>query len=233
MIGNEMKKKIEYCSIIILLITLFYFVFEGVGGGFFGNGSDGNEKLQSGLSRNTVSREEDSIFESGNFLDFSRSGEPESVAGTNGETNVGSENGAAVAGSGLSLEEKEIIRKEVIQKIKPLADRFPNNSLIPRELTKEQEQEEKRKKDEEKMDEVRGALLEGREVAKNDMEFYLDSKIKRSNDMTEILEYSIKFFKDAGRNYPDSSMKIIEDRLHSLRESKDELLNARKNLGSQ
>ncbi|MDI7202689.1 LIC_20245 family lipoprotein [Leptospira santarosai] len=227
-----MKKKIKYYSIIILLIILSYFVFEGVGGGFFGNGSDGNEKLQSGLSRNTVSREEDSIFESGNFLDFSRSGEPESAADTNGETNVGSENGAAVAGgSGLSPEEKERIRKEVIQKIKPLADRFPNNSLIPRELTKEQE--EKRKKDEEKMDEVRGALLEGREVTKNDMEFYLDSKIKRSNDMTEILEYSIKFFKDAGRNYPDSSMKIIEDRLHSLRESKDELLNARKNLGSQ
>ncbi|AVQ14025.1 Uncharacterized protein XB16_3751 [Leptospira santarosai] len=228
-----MKEKIEYSSIIILLVTLSYFVFfEGAGGSFFASGSGGNEKLQSGLSRNTVSsREEDSVFESGNFLDFSKSGEPESAADTNGETNVGSKNGAAVADSDLSPEVKERIRKEVIQKVKPLADRFPNNSLIPRELTKEQE--EKRKKDEEKMDEVRGALLEGREVAKNDMEFYLDSKIKRSNDMTEILEYSIKFFKDAGRNYPDSSMKIIEDRLHSLRESKDELLNVRKNLDSR
>lgn len=64
------------------------------------------------------------------------------------------------------------------------------------------------------------------------MEFYLDSKIKKSNDMTEILEYSMKFFKDSGKSYPDTSMKIIEDRLQSLRESKDELLNAKKNLES-
>lgn len=229
-----MKKKIVYSSIIILLITLSYFVFFEGEGGFFGNGSGsgGNEKLQSGLSRNTVNREENSLFESGNFLDFSNSGEPENAVDANGESDLSAEGAAAGGGySSLSPEEKERIRKEVIQKVKPLADRFPNNSLIPRELTKEQE--EKRKKDEEKMDEIRGALLEGREVAKNDMEFYLDSKIKRSNDMTEILEYSVKFFKDAGRNYPDSSMKIIEDRLHSLRESKEELLNARKNLDSQ
>ncbi|TGM03590.1 hypothetical protein EHQ76_08030 [Leptospira barantonii] len=224
-----MKKKIVYYSIIILSIVLFYFVFSD-GGFFSGNDSENNEKLPSGLSRNTVNREEDSIFESGNFLDFSKSGEPENSNDTDSETNANGDNTNVATGgySSLSPEEKERIRKEVIQKVKPLADRFPNNSLIPRELTKEQE--EKRKKDEEKMDEIRGALLEGREVAKPDMEFYLDSKIKKSNDMTEILEYSVKFFKDANRNYPDSSLKIIEDRLHSLRESKDELLNARKNL---
>ncbi|MGJ4754702.1 LIC_20245 family lipoprotein [Leptospira kmetyi] len=223
-----MKKKIVYSSIIIILIVLSYFAFSETGNGFFGNDGDKNDKLQSGLSRNTVNREEDSIFESGNFLDFSKSGEPENVSDS--ETDSVADNASAANGgySSLSPEEKERIRKEVIQKVKPLADRFPNNSLIPRELTKEQE--EKRKKDEEKMDEIRGALLEGREVAKPDMEFYLDSKIKKSNDMTEILEYSVKFFKEAGRNYPDSSLKIIEDRLHSLRESKDELLNARKNL---
>ncbi|EQA55564.1 LIC_20245 family lipoprotein [Leptospira kmetyi] len=223
-----MKKKIVYYSIIIISIVLSYFAFSETENGFFGNDGDKNDKLQSGLSRNTVNREEDSIFESGNFLDFSKSGEPENVSDS--ETDSVADNASAANGgySSLSPEEKERIRKEVIQKVKPLADRFPNNSLIPRELTKEQE--EKRKKDEEKMDEIRGALLEGREVAKPDMEFYLDSKIKKSNDMTEILEYSVKFFKEAGRNYPDSSLKIIEDRLHSLRESKDELLNARKNL---
>ncbi|TGK27678.1 hypothetical protein EHQ05_07750 [Leptospira yasudae] len=221
-----MNKKIVYSSILILLCISAYFAFFD-GEGPFGGGSSrsGNERLANGLSRDTVNREEGSLFESGNFLDFSNASESDTNVASTGDASSAE---AAGGYSNLSPEEKERIRKEVIQKVKPLADRFPNNSLIPRELTKEQE--EKKKKDEERMDEVRAALLEGREVAKPEMTFYLDSKIKRSDDMTEILEYSVQFFKDAGRNYPTSSLKVIEERLHSLRESKNELLNAKKNL---
>ncbi|AXR70144.1 LIC_20245 family lipoprotein [Leptospira mayottensis] len=225
-----MNRKIIYSIIIIFLIfsvCLFFFNEENP----VVKDSPEDEKLKSGLSRSTVMRQEDSLFESGNFLDFSGSEESEKLAVSNGDiTSIDDEAPTAGGYSSLSFEEKEKIRKEVIQKVKPLAERFPDNTLIPRELT--EEQEEKRKKDEEKMDKIRGVLLEGGEVAKSEMEFYLDSKIKKSNDMTEILEYSMKFFKDSGKSYPDTSMKIIEDRLQSLRESKDELLNAKKNLES-
>ncbi|ABJ77614.1 LIC_20245 family lipoprotein [Leptospira borgpetersenii] len=220
-----MSRKEIYSIIIIFLIfsVCFFFFNEEVV-----KDSSENEKLRSGLSRNTVMRQEDSLFESGNFLDFSGSEESETLADSNGDITSTDDVAPTADGySSLSSEEKERIRKEIIQKVKLLAERFPDNSLIPRELT-----EEKRKKDEEKMDKIRGILLEGREVPKSEMEFYLDSKIKKTNDMTEILEYSMKFFKDSGRHYPDTFMKIIEDHLQSLRESKDELLNAEKNLES-
>lgn len=62
------------------------------------------------------------------------------------------------------------------------------------------------------------------------MEFYLDSKIKKTEDMVEILEYSMKFFQDSRKNNQGSSLKLIEERLVSLQKSKEELTFAKKNL---
>ncbi|EKQ39539.1 hypothetical protein LEP1GSC033_0549 [Leptospira interrogans str. 2002000632] len=186
------------------------------------NDSSENVSLSNGLSRSTVIRREDSLFESGNFLNFTES-EDLPV------TNISSTNTPKNEYSTLSSEEKDRIRKEVIQRVKSLADRFPDNSLIPRELTKTQE--DKRKKDEERISEVRIALLEGREVIKPEMEFYLDSKIKKTKDMVEILEYSMKFFQDSRKNDQDSSLKLIEERLVSLQKSREELVLAKKKLG--
>ncbi|EMJ56024.1 hypothetical protein LEP1GSC013_0082 [Leptospira interrogans serovar Valbuzzi str. Duyster] len=185
------------------------------------NDSSENLSLSNGLSRSTVIRREDSLFESGNFLNFTES-EDLPV------TNISSTNTPKNEYSTLSSEEKDRIRKEVIQRVKSLADRFPDNSLIPRELTKTQE--DKRKKDEERISEVRIALLEGREVIKPEMEFYLDSKIKKTKDMVEILEYSMKFFQDSRKNDQDSSLKLIEERLVSLQKSREELVLAKKKL---
>ncbi len=185
------------------------------------NDSSENVSLSNGLSRSTVIRREDSLFESGNFLNFTES-EDLPV------TNISSTNTPKNEYSTLSPEEKNRIRREVIQRVKSLADRFPDNSLIPRELTKTQE--DKRKKDEERISEVRIALLEGREVIKPEMEFYLDSKIKKTKDMVEILEYSMKFFQDSRKNDQDSSSKLIEERLVSLQKSREELVLAKKKL---
>ncbi|WP_061241515.1 LIC_20245 family lipoprotein [Leptospira interrogans] len=185
------------------------------------NDSSENLSLSNGLSRSTVIRREDSLFESGNFLNFTES-EDLPV------TNISSTNTPKNEYSTLSSEEKDRIRKEVIQRVKSLADRFPDNSLIPRELTKTQE--DKRRKDEERISEVRIALLEGREVIKPEMEFYLDSKIKKTKDMVEILEYSMKFFQDSRKNDQDSSLKLIEERLVSLQKSREELVLAKKKL---
>ncbi|EMN55481.1 hypothetical protein LEP1GSC089_2598 [Leptospira interrogans serovar Autumnalis str. LP101] len=185
------------------------------------NDSSENVSLSNGLSRSTVIRREDSLFESGNFLNFTES-EDLPV------TNISSTNTPKNEYSTLSSEEKDRIRKEVIQRVKSLADRFPDNSLIPRELTKTQK--DKRKKDEERISEVRIALLEGREVIKPEMEFYLDSKIKKTKDMVEILEYSMKFFQDSRKNDQDSSLKLIEERLVSLQKSREELVLAKKKL---
>ncbi|RHX84031.1 LIC_20245 family lipoprotein [Leptospira stimsonii] len=220
-----MKKKIFYTGLWIVIVFLIYLVFANGETRF--SGENENEKLKSGLSRNTVVQDENSLFESGNFLDFSKSEVAENSEMDSGSNEVSSE--AAEGGySSLSPEEKERLRKEVIQKVKPLADRFPNNSMIPRELTKEEE--EKRRKDEERMSEIRAALLEGREVEKPEMKFYLDSKIKRSNDMEEILEYSLKFFKDSQKNFPDSSLKIIQERLQVIQKSREDLVQVKKNL---
>ncbi|EJO80323.1 hypothetical protein LEP1GSC151_5501 [Leptospira interrogans serovar Grippotyphosa str. LT2186] len=185
------------------------------------NDSSENVSLSNGLSRSTVIRREDSLFESGNFLNFTES-EDLPV------TNISSTNTPKNEYSTLSSEEKDRIRREVIQRVKSLADRFPDNSLIPRELTKTQE--DKRRKDEERISEVRIALLEGREVIKPEMEFYLDSKIKKTKDMVEILEYSMKFFQDSRKNDQDSSLKLIEERLVSLQKSREELVLAKKKL---
>ncbi|EMN49858.1 hypothetical protein LEP1GSC088_0213 [Leptospira interrogans str. L1207] len=72
--------------------------------------------------------------------------------------------------------------------------------------------------------------MEGREVIKPEMEFYLDSKIKKTKDMVEILEYSMKFFQDSRKNDQDSSLKLIEERLVSLQKSREELVLAKKKL---
>lgn len=181
-----MSKKILYSILLIFLCSSVVFMFFLEEEKILKNDSSENVSLSNGLSRSTVIRREDSLFESGNFLNFTES-EDLPV------TNISSTNTPKNEYSTLSSEEKDRIRKEVIQRVKSLADRFPDNSLIPRELTKTQE--DKRRKDEERISEVRIALLEGREVIKPEMEFYLDSKIKKTKDMVEILEYSMKFFK--------------------------------------
>ncbi|AKP28141.1 hypothetical protein KQY10_02620 [Leptospira interrogans] len=216
-----MSKKILYSILLIFLCSSVVFMFFLEEEKILKNDSSENVSLSNGLSRSTVIRREDSLFESGNFLNFTES-EDLPV------TNISSTNTPKNEYSTLSSEEKDRIRKEVIQRVKSLADRFPDNSLIPRELTKTQE--DKRKKDEERISEVRIALLEGREVIKPEMEFYLDSKIKKTKDMVEILEYSMKFFQDSRKNDQDSSLKLIEERLVSLQKSREELVLAKKKL---
>ncbi|WP_000037755.1 LIC_20245 family lipoprotein [Leptospira interrogans] len=216
-----MSKKILYSILLIFLCSSVVFMFFLEEEKILKNDSSENVSLSNGLSRSTVIRREDSLFESGNFLNFTES-EDLPV------TNISSTNTPKNEYSTLSSEEKDRIRREVIQRVKSLADRFPDNSLIPRELTKTQE--DKRKKDEERISEVRIALLEGREVIKPEMEFYLDSKIKKTKDMVEILEYSMKFFQDSRKNDQDSSLKLIEERLVSLQKSREELVLAKKKL---
>ncbi|MBM9499786.1 hypothetical protein JWG44_05920 [Leptospira sp. 201903071] len=219
-----MKKYFLYSVLGIVFTFLIYLILADGETTF----SREDEKLKSGLSRSTVDQDENSLFESGSFLDFSKS---EVVENPDSSSKEGSAEEAAEGGySSLSPEERERLRKEVIRKVKPLADRFPGNSMIPRDLTKEEE--EKKKRDEERMSEIRTALLEGREVEKPEMKFYLDSKIKKSNDMEEILEYSLKFFKDSRKNYPDSSLNVIQERLFAIQKGKEELLQAKKNLDS-
>ncbi|EKO15257.1 LIC_20245 family lipoprotein [Leptospira kirschneri] len=217
-----MNRKILYSILLIFLCFTASLFFLEEGKSSKSNSSE-NVRLSNGLSRSTVIRKEDSLFESGDFLNFTES-EDLPVTDISSTTTPKNEY------STLSPEEKDRIRKEVIQRVKSFADRFPDNLLIPRELTKAQE--DKRKKDEERMSEVRIALLEGREVVKPEMEFYLDSKIKKTEDMVEILEYSMKFFQDSRKNNQGSSLKLIEERLVSLQKSREELRFAKKNLNA-
>lgn len=136
-----MNRKILYSILLIFLCFTASLFFLEEGKSYKSNSSE-NVRLSNGLSRNTVIRKEDSLFESGDFLNFTES---EDLA----VTDISSITTPKNEYSTLSPEEKDRIRKEVIQRVKSFADRLPDNLLIPRELTKAQE--DKRKKDEERI----------------------------------------------------------------------------------
>lgn len=107
-----MNRKIIYSIIIIFLIFSVYLFFFNEENPVVKDSPE-DEKLKSGLSRSTVMRQEDSLFESGNFLDFSGSEESEKLAVSNGDiTSIDDEVPTAGGYSSLSFEEKEKFEKK-------------------------------------------------------------------------------------------------------------------------
>lgn len=94
-----------------------------------------------------------------------------------------------VDSSTLTPTERERRKKLIIQKSKKLADRFPNNSVIPRELSKEEE--EKATQIKLKMATVQSQYLENEKVSKEDRLFYYKERLKTSKDRLEIFRYAL------------------------------------------
>lgn len=84
-------------------------------------------------------------------------------------------------------EELEQRKKLIIEKSKYLADLFPNNSVIPRALSRKEEKEKLEL--EKKMSEIRNKFLNGIETNKTERGFYYTNRLKTTEDRLEIFRY--------------------------------------------
>ncbi|TGK03816.1 hypothetical protein EHO59_09790 [Leptospira semungkisensis] len=223
-----MTRKIIYSiSVLVFLLVAIssYFLFS--------SSSEENEVvLQGGLSKETVLRKENSVFDGGGFLEFSESSEEPAV--DQDKTSDGEEKSPKPKSylDSLSPEERAKLYEKMYERFKPLVEKFPNNTLIPRKLTDAETR--KRKEDEDHYYRIQGEILDRRDVPKEEMTFYLNTKLKRSDDMLEILQYGMDNYKkmvseNAQSQNPEYE-KMIKERLESIEKSKEEVLNAKKGM---
>ncbi|EQA35891.1 hypothetical protein LEP1GSC047_0280 [Leptospira inadai serovar Lyme str. 10] len=189
-----------------------------------------SELLQGGLSQDTVSRQEYSLFESSSgFVDFS--GTTEEKAVDPNEPRLPEEKKSYL--DKLSEEDRAKLYEQMYERFKPLADRFPDNRFIPRKISSEEAA--KRKEEEDHYYRIQSDLLDRREVSKEDMNFFLDTKLKRSDDMLEILKYSMENFeKSSGSDRSANSEygKIVRERIENIEKSRAEVLASKKSNGN-
>lgn len=216
----------------LLFISLSLIVAIGLISLLFRSSEQGEaSKFQGGLSQETLLRKENSMFEGDSgFLDFSGNKEEGKLSS---ESVVEEEKQNAKPKSyleSLSPEEKSKLYERMYERFKPLVEKFPNNSLIPKKLSDE---EAARKKElEDRYYQIQRDILERKDVPKSDMGFYLDTKLKRSDDMLEILKYGLENYKKTadGRPLNPEYEKLLMERLDSIGKSREEVVNAKKGL---
>ncbi|TGK09026.1 hypothetical protein EHO60_13485 [Leptospira fletcheri] len=213
----------------ILFLTLIAFCVPAlVYLGFFWIPAEAKKEdsvLQGGLSRRTVSSGEGSLFDrSSDFMRFAEPTEEIEHDDTTAKEGTSSE-------SDRKEEERAKLLEQSYERFKPLAARFPNNRMIPKRLS--QEETAKRREEEIRYDSIQSDLLEKREVLKEDLSFYLDQKLKRSDDMLEILKYGLE---SAQKSVPSATepnaeyLKIVRERIENIEKNRSEVLSAKKNL---
>ncbi|PJZ70779.1 hypothetical protein CH373_07650 [Leptospira perolatii] len=193
--------------------------------------NESSSVLQGGLSEGNVARREESIFESQNgFLDFSGSAEEGSSQSESSTSDSSNKTEQKSYWDKLSPAEKTKLYEQMYERFKPLAEKFPNNKLIPRKLS--QEETDKRKEEEDHYYQIQGDLLERREVSKDDMSYYLDTKLKKSDDMLEVLRYGFEQIEKIKPNTPGASeyINLMKERLESIEKGREEVLEAKKKL---
>ncbi|EPG72484.1 hypothetical protein LEP1GSC058_0236 [Leptospira fainei serovar Hurstbridge str. BUT 6] len=217
-----MKHRFFFYSIfVILLLSVLLIAFWSPA-----DNERKSELLQGGLSQDTVSRKESSLFDSSSgFVDFSGSTE-EKVSDPN-EPKIPEEKKSYL--DKLSDEDRAKLYEQMYERFKPLADRFPNNRLIPRKISSEEAV--KRKEEEDNYYRIQSDLLDRKEVSKEDMNFFLDTKLKRSDDMLEILKYSMENFEKSSasdRSTNSEYGKIVKERIENIEKSRGEVLASKK-----
>jgi hypothetical protein len=226
--NNNPKKFILYSVIIGILIFITFLLFIP------SNNRNTNSESDSNHYRTNYNNTEDairddlkdnSVFASDSgFLDFSQSGEIS-------DSKDSSEKNNYYDPANISKEERERRRKLTIERMKPLADLFPNNRYIPRDYSKEEL--EKINKKEEIMDSIQERILNGDELTPDERMYYFSEKKSDSASKLEIFNYAKNKLSELGKgNNPNS--KIIEERLQSI-ESRailyDEEINSAKKSG--
>lgn len=167
-----MKYKYLFVSLGILFFTYIFFSLKSNRKNI-DNGFEENLDESSSLTILKKKKNQKSLFaEDSNFLEFPLITEPDF-------SNKGD----------LTEAEIEERKKFIIQKAKPLADLFPNNSVIPRELSPTQEKI--KKESEKKVTIIRNKLLQDIETSKAERHFYYTSRLKITEDRLEIFKYTI------------------------------------------
>lgn len=222
-----MNQKRTYLILFILIVSLigiFYLLFPGTS-------TPENTNYQGGLSQETLTRQENSLFEGGTFLDFSGHVE-ETVSGP---VAVSAEPGSKPSRTksyleSLSPEERAKLYEQMYERFKPLTEKFPNNSLIPKKLS--EEEIAKKKENEDHYYRVQREILERKDVPKEEMSFYLNTKLKRSDDMLEILKYGMENYQKLVGENPKSANpeyeKLLKERLDGISKSREEVISAQK-----
>ncbi|MEI1279373.1 hypothetical protein V6Z05_13680 [Leptospira venezuelensis] len=221
---NQKRTYLILSVLIVSLIGIFYLLFPGTS-------TKESTSYQGGLSEETLTRQENSLFEGGSFLDFS--GHVEETA--SGPVALVEESGSKPTKTktyleSLSPEERAKLYDQLYEKFKPLTEKFPNNSLIPRKLS--EEEIAKKKENEDHYYRVQREILERKDVPKEEMSFYLNAKLKRSDDMLEILKYGMENYRKLVEENPKSANpqyeKLVKERLDGISKSREEVISAQK-----
>ncbi|PJZ48563.1 LIC_20245 family lipoprotein [Leptospira saintgironsiae] len=221
---NQKRTYLILSIIIVSLIGIFYLLFPGTS-------TNENTSYQGGLSEETLTRKENSLFEGGSFLDFSGHVEETvsaPVAITEEPVSKPSKTKSYL--ESLSPEEKAKLYEQLYEKFKPLTEKFPNNSLIPKKLS--EEEIAKKKENEDRYYRIQREILERKDVPKEEMSFYLNAKLKRSDDMLEILKYGMENYQKLVNENPKNSNpeyeKLVKERLDGISKSREEVISAQK-----
>ncbi|TGK10447.1 hypothetical protein EHQ81_10710 [Leptospira selangorensis] len=221
---NQKRTFLILSILIVSLIGIFYLLFPGTS-------TTENSSYQGGLSEETLTRQENSLFEGGSFLDFSGHVE-ETVSGPIAVTEEPNSKPSRTKSylESLSPEERAKLYDRLYEKFKPLTEKFPNNSLIPKKLS--EEELAKKKENEDNYYRIQREILERKDVPKEEMSFYLNAKLKRSDDMLEILKYGMENYqKLVGENPKNANPeyeKLIKERLDGISKSREEVISAQK-----
>ena len=193
-----MKKFITILSLSLILFVILYLL----------NTSTNKKKsniTKYKLSENdnyTKKEEKKSLFdEDSKFLDFPNITEVEFKSS-----------------SDLTEAELKERKKIIIEKSKYLADLFPNNSVIPRQLTPTQEKI--LQENELKMTRIRNKALNSIEISKEEKNFYYTNRMKTTSDRIEIFEYVLGRTQE-GKFEIDKLDPILKERYNDLLQSKN------------
>jgi hypothetical protein len=169
-------------------------------------GSGSWSSARSGRDAVRLESKEGSLFDSNSgFLDFSQVGnEPENTVGLHSDE--------------ISPEERERRRKLVIERFKPLADLFPKNRYVPRELSRQEK--ERIQKMEENMAYIQDRLLANEDLSPNERAYFYGNKLDESEEKMELMEYAKNKLQEMD-GITEQSLAIINERLESLKTRKE------------
>ena len=191
-----MKYKYLFVFFGILICTYIFFSLKSSRKNIT-NGFEENLDDSSSLTILKKKKDQKSLFaEDSKFLEFPLVTEPDFQ--NNGELTE------------LEIEER---KKFIILKAKPLADLFPNNSVIPRELSPTGEKI--KKENEKKITIIRNKLLQDIETTKAERNFYYTSRLKITEDRLEIFKYTIGKM-NAGDFSQDKLEPLLKERLEDM-----------------
>ncbi|MBP9884778.1 MAG: hypothetical protein KBF93_00680 [Leptospiraceae bacterium] len=187
--------------VLILLITISFVYFSS---NFKNNSANKNDGFSRGVvekgsgSLRKSARQRSLFEEDSKFLEFPDMGMEEADS------------------SDLTPEEKERRKKLIIEKSKKLAEMFPHNSVIPRELSLEESKKVNETK--ERMAMIQNNFLQNETVSKEDKIFYYNQRLKISKDRLEIFRYALGL--QNGGNFDESKLDgFLKERYESILEN--------------